>query len=113
MYCHNARPDSMVMQRKKPAKLMWTQSWRRLNKKGLDSGVTRKKSRKTVKIQRAIVGVSLDEIKKKTVTRKVNVATEAALKEEEPSVSDVAEVYAEAVHSLPPLTLGDDVSRRH
>ena len=60
---------------------MWTQSWRRLNKKGLDSGVTRKKSRKTVKIQRAIVGVSLDEIKKRTVSRKVNVATEAALKE--------------------------------
>jgi len=75
--CH-----SMVMQRKKPAKLMWTQSWRRLNKKGLDSGVTRKKSKKAVKIQRAIVGVSLDEIKKKTVARKVNnVATEAALKE--------------------------------
>jgi len=74
--CH-----SMVVQRKKPAKLMWTQSWRRLNKKGLDSGVTRKKSRKTVKIQRAIVGVSLDEIKKRTVSRKVNVATEAALKE--------------------------------
>lgn len=61
---------------------MWTQSWRRLNKKGLDSGVTRKKSKKAVKIQRAIVGVSLDEIKKKTVARKVNnVATEAALKE--------------------------------
>ena len=32
---------------------------------------------------------------------------EAALKEEEPSVSDVAEVYAEAVHSLPPLTLAE------
>jgi len=70
-----------VMQRKKPAKLMWTQSWRRLNKKGLDSGVTKKKSRKAVKIQRAIVGASLDEIKKKVVVKKVSAATEAALKE--------------------------------
>lgn len=60
---------------------MWTQSWRRLNKKGKDENLSKKKSRKSVKIQRAIVGASLDEIKKKVVPKKVvNAATEAALK---------------------------------
>ena len=70
------------MQRKKPSKLMWTQSWRRLNKKGKDENLSKKKSRKAVKIQRAIVGASLDEIKKKVAPKKsaVSAATEAALK---------------------------------
>ena len=29
-----SKAKSMIQQRKKPAKLMWTQAWRRLNKKG-------------------------------------------------------------------------------
>ena len=33
----------MINQRKKPQLLMWTQTWRRLNKKGKDEGVTKKK----------------------------------------------------------------------
>jgi len=41
---------------------MWTQAWRRLNKKGKDEGVVRKKARKIVKAARAIVGASLDEV---------------------------------------------------
>ena len=93
------------MQRKKPSKLLWTQSWRRLNKKLKDENLSKKKSRKVVKIQRAIVGASLDEvgntmpvnyfasklirfasfllqIKTKVVAKKpASAATEAALKE--------------------------------
>mmetsp|Transcript_4027 Transcript_4027/g.4118 ORF Transcript_4027/g.4118 Transcript_4027/m.4118 type:complete len:156 (+) Transcript_4027:83-550(+) len=73
---------SMVLQRKKPAKLMWTQAWRRLNKKGKEDGIVKKKAKKAVKVQRAIVGASLEELKKKRmVTRPKNEATEAALKE--------------------------------
>ena len=53
----------MVQQRKKPAKLMWTQSWRRLNKKGKDEGVTKKRSRKAVRVTRAIVGASVEEVR--------------------------------------------------
>ena len=34
---------SMVHQKKKPAKLMWTQAWRRLNKKGKDENAARKR----------------------------------------------------------------------
>ena len=50
------------MQRKKPAKLMWTQSWRRLNKKGKDENLSKRKAKRVIKIQRAIVGASLDEV---------------------------------------------------
>ena len=72
----------MINQRKKPSKLVWTQAWRRLNKKGKDEGSGRKKSRRAVKAQRAIVGASIEEIKKRRQTPKArSVATEAALKE--------------------------------
>ena len=33
----------MINQRKKPQLLMWTQTWRRLNKKGKDEGIAKKK----------------------------------------------------------------------
>ena len=71
------------MQRKKPSKLMWTQSWRRLNKKGKDENMSKKKSRKTIKVSRAIVGLALDDLKAKKapVKKVVGTATEAALKE--------------------------------
>jgi large subunit ribosomal protein L24e len=53
---------SMVQQRKKSSLLMWTQAWRRLNKKGKDEGIAKKKARKTVRVQRAIVGASLEDV---------------------------------------------------
>jgi large subunit ribosomal protein L24e len=75
----------LLINRKKPAKLMWTQAWRRLNKKGKDEGVVRKKARRVVKAVRAIVGASLDDIKQKKAAvakaQKAAPATEAALKE--------------------------------
>eukprot|EP00919_Chromeraceae_sp_WS-2016_P020926 GHVR01049638.1.p1 GENE.GHVR01049638.1~~GHVR01049638.1.p1 ORF type:complete len:163 (+),score=28.77 GHVR01049638.1:464-952(+) len=52
-------------QRIKPVLLRWTQGWRRHNKKGKAEEVTRKRTRKTYKVQKAIVGLSLDELKKK------------------------------------------------
>ena len=64
---------------------MWTQAWRRLNKKGKDEGIARKKTRRMVKVQRAIVGASLEELaKKKQVSKpkaKVSAADAAAAKE--------------------------------
>jgi len=73
----------MFHQRKKPAKLMWTQSWRRLNKKGKEEGVAKKKARKAVRVVRAIVGASIDELAKKRLAPKpkLSAAEEAALKE--------------------------------
>ena len=75
----------LLNNRKKPAKLMWTQAWRRLHKKGKDEGVIRKKARRIVKVARAIVGASLDDIQKKRAAaakaQKVSSAEAAALKE--------------------------------
>jgi len=73
---------SMVLQRKKPAKLMWTQSWRRLNKKGKDEGIAKKRSRKAVRVTRAIVGASVEDLlKKRLVSKPKVVVSDAALKE--------------------------------
>ncbi len=63
---------------------MWTQAWRRLNKKGKDEGAARKKTRRMVKVQRAIVGASLEELAKKKQATKPKVAastSDAAAKE--------------------------------
>ena len=71
----------LLAQKKKPSKLMWTQAWRRLNKKGKDDGIARKRVRKVAKVQRAIVGASLEDLlKKKQITKKVT-ASDAAAKE--------------------------------
>eukprot|EP00178_Gracilaria_changii_P001174 TRINITY_DN11655_c0_g1_i1.p2 TRINITY_DN11655_c0_g1~~TRINITY_DN11655_c0_g1_i1.p2 ORF type:complete len:154 (-),score=32.25 TRINITY_DN11655_c0_g1_i1:414-875(-) len=61
----SAKCKSLLKQRKKPAKLTWTQAWRRLNKKIKVEEVARRRTRKTTKLNRAIVGASLEEIKKK------------------------------------------------
>eukprot|EP01039_Chlorochromonas_danica_P007941 gene7941-8760_t len=76
----------LLLNRKKPAKLMWTQAWRRLNKKGKDEGIVRKKARRVVKTARAIVGATLEDIHKKRqlaskAQKTATAATEAALKE--------------------------------
>lgn len=58
----SSKCKGLLNNRKKPAKLMWTQAWRRLHKKGKDEGVARKKARRVVKAARAIVGASLEEV---------------------------------------------------
>ncbi|RLN62733.1 hypothetical protein BBJ28_00018343 [Nothophytophthora sp. Chile5] len=60
----NAKSKSMFMQRKKATKIVWTLGWRRMNKKLKVEEVSRRRARKTTKIQRAIVGVSADDAKK-------------------------------------------------
>jgi hypothetical protein len=58
-----SKAKSMVEQRKKPAKLKWTQTWRRMHKKTQTSEIQRRKTRRAVKAQRAIVGASLEEVR--------------------------------------------------
>jgi large subunit ribosomal protein L24e len=78
----SSKAFSLTIQRKKPAKLVWTQAWRRLHKKGLNETTTKKRSRRTWKVQRAVVGASLEEIQKKSAQKKeIRTAQEAALKE--------------------------------
>merc|ERR1712127_1168814 len=45
----NSKSMSMFLQKKKAAKLQWTRTWRRMNKKGLSEDVQRKRARKTTK----------------------------------------------------------------
>ncbi|GFH48171.1 ribosomal L24e-domain-containing protein [Chaetoceros tenuissimus] len=65
--------------RKKPAKLVWTQAWRRLHKKGLAETTQKKRTRRVAKVARAVVGASLEDIKKKAT--RTSAQREAALKE--------------------------------
>ncbi|KAJ7233834.1 ribosomal protein L24e-domain-containing protein [Mycena haematopus] len=53
---------SLFMQRKNPRKIAWTQVYRRMHKKGITEEVAKKRSRRTVKHQRGIVGADLAAI---------------------------------------------------
>ena len=74
---------ALQAQRIKPVKLTWTTNWRRKNKKGKAEEAGKKRTKKTVKVQKAIVGMSLDDIKKKKAAKPElrAQAKEAVLKE--------------------------------
>ncbi|KFG60316.1 ribosomal protein RPL24 [Toxoplasma gondii RUB] len=56
---------SLFRQKIKPVKLHWTLVWRRMNKKGGKDAVNKRRSRKATKtVQKAIVGLSLEDIKR-------------------------------------------------
>ncbi len=57
-----SKSESLFHQRKNPRKIAWTIFFRRMHKKGITEEVAKKRSRKTVKHQRGIVGASLDQI---------------------------------------------------
>ncbi len=78
-----SKAHSLTLQRKKAAKLVWTQAWRRLHKKGISEAAAKKRTRRTNKVQRAVVGISLEDIKKKASEKSSvrSAARDAALKE--------------------------------
>ncbi len=55
--------------------------YRRLNKKARDETIQKKKSRKIIRVQRSIVGASLEDIKKRQAPKPKTAASEAAAKE--------------------------------
>jgi len=57
-----SKSESLFLQRKNPRKIAWTQVYRRMHKKGITEEVAKKRSRKTVKHQRGIVGADLKTI---------------------------------------------------
>eukprot|EP00529_Nitzschia_sp_RCC80_P037453 CAMPEP_0113501330 /NCGR_PEP_ID=MMETSP0014_2-20120614/32890_1 /TAXON_ID=2857 /ORGANISM="Nitzschia sp." /LENGTH=156 /DNA_ID=CAMNT_0000395897 /DNA_START=224 /DNA_END=697 /DNA_ORIENTATION=- /assembly_acc=CAM_ASM_000159 len=83
LWLGSSKAYSLTIQRKKAAKLVWTQAWRRLHKKGLSETSTKKRARRTNKVQRAVVGASLDDIKKRAAEKSSvrSAARDAALKE--------------------------------
>merc|ERR1719221_676697 len=79
----NHKMDSLFKQRIKPVKLTWTLNWRRKNKKGRAEDAGKKRTRKAAKVQKAIVGMSLDDIKRKRAQKPElrAAARDAAMKE--------------------------------
>ncbi|KAI5198454.1 hypothetical protein E4T39_06738 [Aureobasidium subglaciale] len=65
----NGKSESLFLQRKNPRKISWTVLYRRQHKKGISEEVAKKRTRRTVKNQRAIVGASLDVIKERRSQR--------------------------------------------
>eukprot|EP01115_Flamella_aegyptia_P003754 TRINITY_DN1692_c0_g1_i1.p1 TRINITY_DN1692_c0_g1~~TRINITY_DN1692_c0_g1_i1.p1 ORF type:complete len:161 (+),score=82.81 TRINITY_DN1692_c0_g1_i1:65-547(+) len=61
----NTKCEQYFLMKRNPRNIRWTQIYRRLHKKGHTEEVTKKRTRKTQKLQRAIVGASLDVIKQK------------------------------------------------
>jgi len=53
------------LQRKNPRKISWTVLFRRMHKKGISEEVAKKRTRRTVKHQRAVVGASWEAIRAK------------------------------------------------
>jgi large subunit ribosomal protein L24e len=57
-----SKEESLFLQRKNPRKISWTQVYRRVHRKGISEEVAKKRSKKSVKAQRGIAGLSLDQI---------------------------------------------------
>merc|ERR1712194_843116 len=66
----SAKADSLFHQKIKASKLSWSQTWRRMHKKNVVTSVGRKGKKKTAKFQKAIVGLSLDDMKQKKAANK-------------------------------------------
>ena len=79
----SSKARCLFHQKIKPVKLTWTQASRRFNKKIKVAEIQKKRTRRTTRVQKAVVGMSLDEIKRKraedTATRDKQL--EAAQKE--------------------------------
>ena len=61
----NGKCEAHFLAKLNNRKFLWTQVYRKLNKKGITEEVTKKRSRKAVKMQRTFVGASADQIKAK------------------------------------------------
>src|SRR5271154_5838559 len=59
---NTSKSESLFLQRKNPRKISWTVLYRRMHKKGITEEVAKKRSRRTVKHQRGIVGADLATI---------------------------------------------------
>jgi large subunit ribosomal protein L24e len=79
----NQRAKRLYHLNKKPARLHWTQAWRRNNKKVRVETVQKRARKRRVRLQKAIGGMTIDEINKKRAAKpEIRKATkEAALKE--------------------------------
>ncbi|KAJ1568119.1 60S ribosomal protein L24, partial [Nowakowskiella sp. JEL0078] len=111
----NGKNESLFLQKKKAAKFDWTVVFRRLHKKGVTEEIAKKKSKKSVKIQRAVVGATLDSIKAKRNQKPE--AREAQRKEKIAEIKqkkkdEQAKKNAEKAKNSKALPKGQKVSRQ-
>lgn len=96
----NSKSASLFLQKKNPRRISWTVLYRRHHKKGITEEVQKKRSRKTVKKERAIVGVSLDLIKErrdaKPEIRKANRESSLAAAKEKKKIEKAKKKAAKA-----------------
>lgn len=59
---NTSKSESLFLQRKNPRKIAWTVLYRKMHKKGVAEETQKRRTRRTVKSQRGIVGASLDSI---------------------------------------------------
>jgi large subunit ribosomal protein L24e len=90
----SSKTASLFHQRKNPRRVSWTVLYRRHHKKGISEESTKRRSRKTVKHQRAIVGASIELIKErrslKPADRKAARDTKLAKDKDDKKASKVA-----------------------
>ncbi|KXJ93764.1 ribosomal protein L24e [Microdochium bolleyi] len=86
------KSESLFLQRKNPRRIAWTVLFRRQHRKGITEEAAKKRTRRTVKAQRAIVGASLDVIKEKRSMRPEarSAARQAAIKESKEKKAEAA-----------------------
>ncbi|KAI9321025.1 ribosomal protein L24e-domain-containing protein [Dichotomocladium elegans] len=78
----NGKTESYFLQRLNPRKIRWTQIYRRVNKKGITVESRKKRTRRTVKVERAVVGATWDQIRaKRTEKPEARAAARQAAKE--------------------------------
>jgi len=79
----NAKCEKAFLVKSNPRKVGWTQVYRKMHKKGTTAEVQKKKTRKIVKVQRNIVGASVEQIRQKRSQKpEIRAASrEAVLKE--------------------------------
>lgn len=58
----NGKCEAHFLTKKNPRKFHWTVFFRRLHKKGTAEEVAKKRARKTVKVQRAVLGATWEQI---------------------------------------------------
>jgi len=75
--------EALFLKKKNPRKIPWTQVYRKLHKKGTTEEIQKKKTRRAVKLQRAIVGAPLEVIRAKRNQKpeQRQASREAALRE--------------------------------
>merc|ERR1712241_952559 len=85
-YFISTKARSLFHQKIKPVKLTWTMAWRAYNKKIKVDELQKKRTRKTTRIQRAVVGMSIEEIRRRKAESredrdKANASAEATIKD--------------------------------